>query len=169
MRLSIIVAIADNGVIGKSGSGLLWHLRADLQRFKKLTTGHPIIMGRKTFDSLPAALPNRRNIVVTRNPDFRAANTEVAHSLNEAIEKVATENEAFVIGGADLIRQSLPLANKIYLTQAHGSPEGDVKLDINYNEWQEVSREAHKADEQNDYDYEFVELVRQLDKRTSKG
>src|SRR5687768_9690072 len=97
--LSIIVAIADNGVIGKTGSGLLWHLRGDLQHFKQLTTGHPIIMGRKTFDTLPAALPNRQNIVVTRNKDFGAEGFDVAHSLDDAIKKAGGSEEIFVIGG----------------------------------------------------------------------
>src|SRR5688500_10809667 len=125
--LSIIVAIADNGVIGKTGAGLLWHLRADLQRFKHLTTGHPIIMGRKTFDTLPRALPNRQNIVVTRDKDLKVDGADVVYSLDEALEMVADAEEAFVIGGADLIKQALPKADKIYLTEAHGQPEGDVK------------------------------------------
>ena len=158
--LSIIVAVADNGVIGKTGAGLLLHLRADLQRFKQLTTGHSIIMGRKTFDTLPQALPNRQNIVVTRNKNFRSSDVDVAHSLEEAIGAAKRSDEIFVIGGADLIKQALPKANKIYLTEAHGYPEGDVVLNLDRSGWKEISRESHKTDKYNDCDYEFVELVR---------
>ena len=128
--LSIIVAVADNGVVGKKNSMLPWHLKADLLHFKHLTTGHPIIMGRKTFETLPHALPNRRNIVITHSREFIASDVEVAHSLDEAIRLVENDVESFIIGGGKIIEQTTSLVSKIYLTEVHARPRGDTYLKL---------------------------------------
>ena len=125
--LSLIVAASRNGVIGAGGK-LPWHLPADLQRFKKLTMGHPILMGRKTFKSIGKPLPGRTNIVITRQEGFQACGAAVAHSLEEALQMCEKEAEVFVIGGAEIYKQALPLADKIYLTRVEQDFEGDTFL-----------------------------------------
>src|SRR5256885_2083203 len=125
--ISLIVAVADNGVIGKTGQMLPWRLPADLAHFKQITMGHPIIMGRKTYQTIGRPLPGRTNIVVTRDQHFVAPGYTVAHSLEKALE-VEESTEQFVIGGANLFEQALPLADKLYLTEVHSNPEGDIKF-----------------------------------------
>ncbi len=158
--LSIIVAIGNNNVIGKRGGGLLWRLPADLKHFKDLTMGHPIIMGRKTFESIGRPLPGRTNIVITRQPDFKAEGIEVISSLESALALVASGQwlEVFIIGGGEIYSQSLPLANKLYVTEVHHDfPEGDVYFPaIDKNIWRETSRVKGPKDEKNIYDYNFV-------------
>jgi dihydrofolate reductase len=143
--VTIILARADNGVIGAGGT-LPWHLPEDLKRFKALTLGKPIIMGRKTWDSLPRKpLPGRTNIVVSRDPAFAAAGAGIAHSFAEALAKAEAENppEIMVIGGAELFAAALPLARCIYLTEIHACPEGDVTLPpFSPEEWRETARET---------------------------
>ena len=159
--ISIVVAIAENGAIGYKND-LLWHLPADLKRFKEMTTGHSIIMGSRTFRSLPkGALPNRRNIVLSRTQqDFPGA--EWAASPEVALELVGEEAEAFVIGGAQVYEQMLPYTDKIYLTRVHAdSPEADTFFpELDMSEWVELSRTEYPADEKNRYATTLLELIR---------
>jgi dihydrofolate reductase len=157
--LSLIVAIAKNRVIGFE-SKMPWHLPAELAYFKRVTTGHPIIMGRKTFDSIGRPLPGRRNIVVSRNKDFIAAGVEVTHSLDAAIALCNADNP-FVIGGATLYHDALAKASRLYITEIDATPEGDTFFPLlNQHEWKEVSRERRERDEKNILDVEFVVLER---------
>ena len=157
--IALVVAMAENRVIGKENK-LIWHLPADLKFFKNLTTGHPIIMGRKTFESIGKPLPNRTNIVITRQADFTAEGCLVAHSLTEALMLAQQlDSDIFVIGGAEIYKQAMFLADTIYLTEVHHTFEGDTFFpEIDSVLWQETSREEHKADEKNPYDYAFVTL-----------
>ncbi|GHS99784.1 dihydrofolate reductase [Bacteroidia bacterium] len=162
MTISIIVAIGKNNEIGK-GNDLLCHLPADLKHFKEITSGHTVIMGRKTFDSLPKGpLPNRKNIVISRNKDLKIEGAIVYSSLDYALIKLMDEDEVFIIGGAQMYAQILPDADKLYLTKIHAEfPEADVFFpSINYHEWREVSRETHLADEKHPYSFTFVEYER---------
>ncbi|RDB07290.1 dihydrofolate reductase [Runella aurantiaca] len=163
MLISLIVAAAQNGVIGRDNQ-LIWHLPDDLKQFKRLTTGHPIIMGRKTFDSIGKPLPNRTSIVITRNREWQFEGVIIVNSVNEAIEaaRQTGTDEAFVIGGAEVYKMTLPVANKIYLTEVKAEFEGDAYLNIpNKEEWREVSRVSHATDEKHAIAFDFVELVRQ--------
>ena len=159
MPLSLIVAIAKNRAIGHENK-MPWHLPAELQYFKKVTMGHPIIMGRKTFESIGRPLPGRRNIVVTRNADFVAAGVEIVHSIRAAITATANES-AFIIGGATLYIEALPLADTLYITEVDANPEGDTFFpELNPQEWHEVSREHRVADEKNIFAVDYVVLNR---------
>lgn len=154
--------VADNGAIGKSGD-LLCHLPADLKHFKTITMGHPIIMGRKTFESLPkGALPGRKNVVVTRNRDFAADGVTVCHSVQDALEATADADKRFIIGGAQLYSATIGDVDTLYLTQLHVAfPDADTFFpEIDFSQWEEVSRDPHSADEKNHYDYTFLELKR---------
>jgi len=158
MDISIIVAIGERNEIGRN-NGLLCRLPADMKHFKELTTGHPVIMGRRTFETLPkGALPNRKNIVLTRNKDLLFNNCLIYSSLSEAIDNEKDNEEIFIIGGGEVYRQALPLATKLYLTKIHAEFEDADTFfpEINYSEWEEVSREEYKADERNPYDYTFL-------------
>ena len=159
-NISIIVAIAENFAIGKNND-LLFHLPNDLKRFKQITSGHTIIMGRNTLLSLPKwPLPNRRHIVITDKKDDVFPGCETVFSIGEAIEKVKHEDEAFIIGGGMIYRQFFPVAGKLYLTLVHKDFDADVYFpEINYAEWEEVKRED-KHDEKNDFDYSYLDLVR---------
>ena len=160
-QISIIVAIADGNAIGRNG-GLLCHLPADLKHFKAVTSGHTVIMGRKTFDSLPkGALPNRRNIVVTRNPAFSAPGVETADSLEKAFEMTAGDGEVFIIGGAQIYNESLPFADKIYLTKIEASfPDADTFFPEIGDDWQVVEEVFQPSDEKNPFGCRFLTLVR---------
>lgn len=161
MIVSILVAVAKNGVIGKDNQ-LIWRLSEDLKNFKKLTLGHSIIMGRKTFDSIGKPLPGRTSIVISRNKDLVIPGCEVAGSLIKAIEKAAENegnDEVFVIGGGEVFKQAHEVADKIYLTMIDAEPEGDAFFDSSpYNNWEEISRKVFKADDKNQYDFEIIEL-----------
>lgn len=159
-NISIIVAIAQNFAIGKNND-LLFHLPNDLKRFKQITTGHPVIMGRNTLLSLPkGALPNRRNIVITDNPAEKFERCEMVFSIDEAIDAVKDEPEAFIIGGGMIYRQFYPRAGKLYLTLVHRDFEADTFFPaIDYSEWEEVSREDH-FDEKNGFNYSYLNLKR---------
>lgn len=160
MTISIIVALAGNNGIGKD-NGLLWHLPADLRHFRLLTTGHPIIMGRKTYDSIGKPLPNRRNIVITRNTALAIPGVSVVHSLKEALYLCSSTEEVFVIGGAEIYRQALPLCDTLYLTTVAGEFEADTFFPaLNGGEWQEEARTEHEADEKNRFPYTFRTLKR---------
>ena len=144
--ISLIVAAARNGVIGNKAK-LPWHLPADLKRFKQLTMGHPILMGRKTFESIGKPLPGRTNIVITRQRGFQCCGTTAAHSVEEALLICEDDPEVFVIGGAEIFRQALPLADRIYLTRIHKDFEGDTRLfEIDPAVWKETSREDFATD-----------------------
>ena len=156
-ELFLIYARADNGVIGHDGS-LPWHLPADLKRFKALTMGKAMILGRKTFDSFPAPLPGRRHIVLTRDRRWQAQGAEVAHSVSEALA-LAGDSAVAVIGGAEVYAQFMPLAEWIELTEVHAKPEGDTQLPPLGPEWREVSREDYGAEDGRPA-YSFVTLKR---------
>jgi dihydrofolate reductase len=152
-QLSIIVAIAKNRVIGLNNN-LPWHLPEDLKRFKALTMGHHIIMGRKTFESLGRLLPGRTTVIVTRNKNYRVDGAIVTHSLQEAIENCGYDDEVFLIGGAELYQQSLKLAKKLYITEINAEFEGDAFLpEVDLNAWQEVSRESHTSEKGLSFSY----------------
>ncbi len=159
MQLSIIAGIGINNELGNN-NGLLWQLPNDLKHFKDTTTGHPIIMGRRTFDSIGRPLPNRTNIVITRDAGFNADGIVVAHSFEEAIAPYKqTDQEIFIIGGGQLYAETLPYADKLYITKVNGSFDADVFFPaINPDEWKVVSTEAHGADERHAYAYTFVVL-----------
>ena len=158
--LTLIAAVARNGVIGKDNR-LPWHLPADLRHFKALTSGHTVIMGRKTWESLPPnfrPLPGRRNIVVTRNAAFRAEGATVVNSLADAVA-AAQDGEAFVIGGAELYAAALPLADRLQLTEIDADFEGDTHFPaFDSREWRETAREAHL--DESSFDYAFVTYER---------
>ncbi len=155
MNLSIIAAMSANRVIGRQNS-LPWRLPADLARFKRLTMGHPVIVGRKTFEAIGRPLPGRTMIVLTRRPDYAPEGTLVAHSLEEAIG-MAQSDEVFVIGGEQIYRQALPRAHRLYLTLVEAQFEGDAVFpEFSRSEWQLVSSEQHSADDKNPYPYTFL-------------
>jgi dihydrofolate reductase len=145
-EISLILARAQNGVIGNKGD-IPWHIPADLRRFKQITMGMPMIMGRKTFDSLPGLLPGRRHIVITRDPNWAEEGAEAVHSVEDAL-KAANAPHVWVIGGAEIYRLFLPIADRIELTQVHLKPEGDAALDaFDPKQWAESRREAHAAED----------------------
>ncbi len=155
--IKIIVAISKNRVIG-SNNQLLWKLSSDLKRFKELTTDNPIVMGRKTYESIGKPLPNRRNIIITRNNDYKVEGCETVSSLEEAL--LLTGNSCFIIGGGEIYRQSIDIADKIYLTLVHKDFEGDTTFPELGKEWAKISRKDFKADEKNECDYSFIEYER---------
>lgn len=159
-NISIIVAIAQNFAIGKDND-LLFHLPNDLKRFKQITTGHPVIMGRNTLLSLPnGALPNRRNVVITDNPQEKFDRCEMVFSIGEALEAVKNESEAFIIGGGSIYSQFFPLAGKLYLTLVHRDFEADVWFpEIDFSQWEELAREE-LFDEKNGFSYSNLNLKR---------
>ncbi|MEG1670387.1 MAG: dihydrofolate reductase [Mucinivorans sp.] len=143
--ISIIVAIATNGVIG-CHNRLIWHISEDLKRFKSLTMGHPIVMGRKTFASIGRALPGRQNIVISRDKALKIDGVDVVASMEEAIKIASTDGEIFIIGGGEIYHLALPLASKLYVTQVKQSPQGDTFFpEIDENEWLETHREEHEG------------------------
>lgn len=158
MRLSIIVAVADNGVIGRDGD-LPWRLSADLKRFKALTMGHHLLMGRKTFESIGTVLPGRTTVVISRGQPDLPAGVELAHSLEQAVElaRAHGDDEPFIAGGAEIYAQALPAADRLYLTRVHADCEGDALFPA-WQEaaWQEVLREDHPADDRNAHPYSFL-------------
>ena len=163
VRISLIVATAKNGIIG-SNNQMPWHLPADFAYFKRITLGHPVIMGRKTFEAIGRALPGRRNIVVSRNPYFRADGVEVATSLEAAISACQhphASEEVFVIGGATLYAQALSRADRLYITEVDATPEGDTLFPTrDPNLWREIAREHREADARNVYAMQFVVFER---------
>jgi len=159
MIVSIIVAISENHVIGKDNK-LLWHLPNDLKHFKDTTTGHTVIMGRKTYDSVGKPLPKRRNIIITRQ-QITIEGCEVVNSIEAALDLCKSEDEVFIVGGAEIYKQSLKLTDHIYLTIVHKSFEGDsVFPEIDKTEWKEISREDFEPDEKNNLPYSFIKFER---------
>lgn len=161
MKLSLIAVVARNGAIGKNNA-LLVHLSEDLKHFKRTTLGCPMIMGRKTFESIGRPLPGRRNIVVTRNAQWRADGVDTAHSLDDALKLVGDVPKAFVIGGGELYAQALPHAAELVLTELDREFDGDTFFPAwDRREFTETSRERHHADAPSDFDYAFVTYHRQ--------
>lgn len=154
--VSAIVAAAENNAIGKDNQ-LLWHLPNDLRFFKRTTSGHPIIMGRKTFESVGKPLPNRRNIVVTRQPDYAVEGGDVVHSIQAALALCAENAEVFIVGGAEIYKQALAILGRIYITRVHTEVAGDTFFpDIDEQDWVLVSEEFHAPDERHAYAYTFM-------------
>jgi len=166
MRLSILVAMARNRVIGQNNT-LPWHLPADLKHFKSLTMGHPIIMGRKSYESIGKPLPGRTNIIVTKQLNFQASGTAIVNSIDEALERSKeasfTNNESFIIGGAELYQQTLKLCHRMYITEIQSNFEGDTFFpEFNQNDWQETARERHQGNDKAELAYHFVILDRKI-------
>ena len=158
MKVSLIVAVAENNVIGKNNQ-LAWHLPADLKLFKNLTTGHHIIMGRKTYESIGKPLPNRTSVVITRQDNYKADGYIVVKSLQEAIKISKDDNEVFIIGGAEIFREAIPIVDRIYLTRIHHTFEGDTFFqEPDPNSWKEIKRTDFNPDEKNKYPYSFCIL-----------
>lgn len=159
--ITIIAAIANNNALGKNNQ-LIWHLPADLKRFKQITQNHCVIMGRKTFESLGKPLPKRTNIVISRNANFKANGCILVHSLEEAINTALKEDPTpYILGGAEIYKQALKIADKLDLTIVHHNFDADVFFpEIDLNIWKEVERIHFEADEQNKYNYSFVTYKR---------
>jgi dihydrofolate reductase len=164
--IALVVAIGENGAIGRGGE-LPWRLSSDMRYFRKVTMGKPVIMGRRTFKSLPRVLDGRLNVVLTRDPGFVAPDAIMAHSLKEGLSAARASaertgaDEIMVIGGEDVFREVLPQAHRIYLTEVHASPEADTWFpDFDKREWREVSREKHEAGPRDEHAFSFVVLER---------
>ncbi|WP_010133944.1 dihydrofolate reductase [Ochrovirga pacifica] len=153
---TIIAAVGNNNELGKDND-LIWHLPADLKRFKKITSGHHIIMGRNTYESIGKPLPNRTSIIVTRNPNYTAKGCLVTNSLEKAIALAQKDSNTFVIGGAEIYKQAIHLVDELDICEVHSTFDADTYFpDIDPAVWQEISRKKFAADEQNKYDYSFV-------------
>ena len=162
MRRSLVVAVARNGVIGRDNQ-LPWRLPDDLAYFKRVTMGHPVVMGRRTWQSIGKPLPGRTNIVVTHDPGFRAPGCVVAHSLDEAWRAAEGTDEACVIGGTSLFAETLPLADVIHLTEVEADVEGDTRFpDFDRGEWRETEVARHAADARHAYPFRIVRLERRV-------
>lgn len=160
MRLSLIVAMSENGVIGRDGD-LPWRLSADLKRFKKITMGHHIVMGRKTYESIGRLLPGRTSVILTRQPDLTAEGAVVAHSLDEALEIARDDDEVFVIGGAELYDRALPRVDRIYLTLVNAHVAGDTTFpEFEPSDWKVIEKTSHDADQRNELPHTFTILDR---------
>ena len=160
--ITLIAAIGQNNELGKNND-LIWHLPADLKRFKKVTTGHYILMGRNTFESIGKPLPNRTSVIITRNRNYFKDGCLIANSIEEAIELVDTNEDAFIIGGAQIYKQALEsnLVDKLDITLVHENFDADVFFpEINSDIWEEISREDFKADEKNNFDYSFLSYLK---------
>ncbi len=164
VHISFVIAIAENGVIGRDNA-MPWRLSGDMAFFKRTTMGKPIVMGRKTYESFPKRpLPGRPNLVVTRDAAYEAPGAEIFDSLDAAIargvELAGDEDEVMIVGGAEIYRQAMPRATRIYLTEVHARPEGDAHFSLDRAGWREVSRERHVASLKDSADYSFVVLER---------
>jgi dihydrofolate reductase len=155
--VKIIVATSKNKVIGDSNS-LIWHLPADLKRFKEITTGNTIVMGRKTYESIGKPLPNRRNIIITRDFNYEAEGCEIVNSLEEAL--MISNNNCFIIGGGEIYKQSMGIADKLYLTLVHEDFEGDTTFPEIGSEWKMVTSQDFEPDEKNKHKYSFIEYMK---------
>lgn len=155
--ITIMAAVAENNALGKNND-LIWHLPADLKRFKKLTHGHHVIMGRKTFESLGKPLPHRMNIIITRNPHYIAKGCIVVNSLEEALKAAAADDNPFILGGAEIYAQAMEVADRMDITHIHHSFDADAFFpEIDMKLWEETGREDHPADGRNPYAYSFVQ------------
>jgi len=161
-EIIIIAAIAKNNTLGKNND-LIWHLPADLKRFKKVTTGHHILMGRNTFESIGKPLPNRTTVIITRNKRYKKEGCKVAYSIEKAIEIAKEDHDVFIIGGAQIYQQAIEkgLVDRLDITLVHQEFDGDVFFpEIDPKIWEEVARENFKADSKNKYAYSFVSYIR---------
>ena len=159
-RISLLVAASENGVIGRD-NGMPWHLPDDLKHFKTLTLAKPVLMGRRTFESIGRPLPGRTNLVLTRTPNWSVAGVTVVADLDAALRAAGAAPELVVAGGAQVYALALPRATRIYLTRIHAVIDGDTRLpDINLLEWQETARQLHPADARHPYAMSFVTLER---------
>ena len=155
MALSLIVAISQNGIIGRE-MDLPWHISADLKRFKSLTMGHHIVMGRKTYESIGRLLPGRTTVIITRQSDYQIPGAIVVNSIDEAMAVAADDLETFIVGGSQIYNLALPLVDTIYITRVHADVEGDTRLDaVDWSAWECESSERHSAGEKNDHEYSF--------------
>ena len=156
--ISIIVAVAKNGVIGDKNT-LLWHLREDMIHFRTTTSGHPVVMGRKTYDSIGRPLPKRTNVVITRDTNLAIEGCTVVHSLEEAVAMFDKSEEVFIIGGAQIYAQALAISDRIYLTVIDKEYEGDTSFpEIDYSAWKEISREEYVRGEEFEHPFAFITL-----------
>ena len=154
-RLSMIVAMAKNRVIGAKGK-IPWHLPNELQLFKQVTMGHHIIMGRKTHESIGRLLPGRTTVIVTRQPDYAVPGARIAHTLEQAVALCAGDSEIFIIGGGELYRAAMPMADRLYLTVVDAEPDGDTQMPaLNPADWQLQSTKQYSRDERHAHDYRF--------------
>jgi len=154
--ITIIAAIGKNGELGKDND-LIWHLPNDLKRFKKVTAGHHVMMGRKTYESLGRPLPNRTNIIITRNTSYTAEGCVIVNSLQDAIEAAKADDNPFILGGAQIYKQAMEVADILDITHVDAVLEADAFFpEIDIKKWQEITREDHKADEKHQFDYSFV-------------
>ncbi len=159
-KISLVVAMSDNGMIGQNNQ-LLWHLPNDLKHFKALTLNKPIIMGRKTYESIGKPLPNRQNIILTKARYLQVPGCEIVHSVNDALDVTNDAPEIMVIGGGEIYRLFMPLVSTMHITYVHTTIEGDVSFpEFDLSQWKEVSRENFTKDEKHLYDYSFVTLTR---------
>lgn len=161
MVISIIAAVSENGIIGNNNS-LIWHLKEDMKYFKEKTTGHHIIMGRKTFESISGGkpLPNRTSIVITRDKNYERDGIIVCHSLEKAIEKCVDEKEVFIIGGGQIYKEAINICNNLYITKIHKDFDGDVKFpEIDENIWKIIDVDKHFS-EKNNFNYSFLTYTR---------
>jgi dihydrofolate reductase len=160
MRVSLIAAVAENGVIGRNND-LPWRLPADLRRFRRLTLGHPVLLGRRNYESIGRPLPGRTNIVLTRRAGYAAPGCTVVHSLDEALAAAAGADEVFVAGGAEIYAQALERAQRFYLTRVHAEVPGDTRFpEVDWSRWRETARERHEPDAEHAYAYSFITLER---------
>ena len=159
MTISLIVAKSNNNVIGKNNQ-LIWHLPADLKHFKTITMGHTVVMGRKTYESMMKPLPGRTNVVITRQDNYHPERVIIKPSLEDALKDLEG-GEVFIIGGGEIFKQAMALANKLYITEIHANFEGDTFFpEINPDEWVKTDIENHLKDEKNPYDYTYITYVR---------
>jgi dihydrofolate reductase len=160
MKITLVAAAAENNALGKDND-LIWRLPDDFKRFKALTSYHHIIMGRKTFESFPKPLPNRKHVVITRQENYKNETIEVVHSLEEAIQFSSTEEEIFIIGGGEIYKQALPFADKIELTRVHGEFEADTFFpEIDEKKWDLVNSEFHDKDEKHKYSFSYLTFLK---------
>jgi len=158
--ITLIAAVAENNALGKDNQ-LIWHLPNDFKRFKEITSGHYIVMGRKTFESFPKPLPNRTHVIITRQKDYKAEGCIIVDSIEKAIEKCPKNEELFIIGGAQIYQQSIDFADKIELTRVHASFEADAYFpEINLNQWKLIFEEKHFKDERHNFDFTFQTFVK---------
>lgn len=158
--ITLIAAAAENNALGKDND-LVWHLPDDFKRFKRLTTGHYIIMGRKTFESFPKPLPNRIHVVITRQKDYQADGAIIVHSLEDALQAAKDDPQPFVIGGGEIYKQALDIADKIELTRVHGTFEADTFFpEFDKDQWKLISSEHHDKDERHAYSFTYLTYQR---------
>lgn len=157
--ISIIVAISENGIIG-AGNAMPWHISEDFAHFKAVTLGHPVVMGRKTFESIGRPLPQRRNIIISRQNGLTIDGCEVVGSLEEAIALLPKDEEIFIIGGGEIYRQAMPIADKLYITHIHKTIEGDTAFPTIDDSWAIVSKEEYSRGKEFTYPFDFVEYTK---------